>query len=129
MIYDRAKLMYSQLRDVMGDSAFLAFTHDYYTRWALKHVDELRDAHRGGARVSCTTSVGSSTSGCTTPGLMDYSLDGVQRDHRWRALRDHGARASRGRAAASDAGGSAHGVGVDDWPDGCAGGQRQRARS
>jgi hypothetical protein len=40
MIYNRAKLMYGQLRDAMGDSAFLAFTHDYYNRWALKHVDE-----------------------------------------------------------------------------------------
>jgi hypothetical protein len=40
MIYTRAKLMYGQLRDVMGDTAFRAFLHDYYMRWALKHVDE-----------------------------------------------------------------------------------------
>jgi len=40
MIYSRGELMYSQLRDALGDSAFRAFFHDYYTRWALKHVDE-----------------------------------------------------------------------------------------
>jgi hypothetical protein len=40
MIYNRGELMYGQLRDAMGDSAFRAFFHDYYDRWALKHVDE-----------------------------------------------------------------------------------------
>lgn len=40
MIYDRAKLMYQQLRELMGDSVFHAFARDYYSRWALKHVDE-----------------------------------------------------------------------------------------
>ncbi|HXT18513.1 MAG TPA: M1 family metallopeptidase [Gemmatimonadaceae bacterium] len=40
MIYNRAKVMYGQLRELMGDSVFLRFTHDYYDRWALKHVDE-----------------------------------------------------------------------------------------
>jgi hypothetical protein len=40
MIYSRAKLMYQQLRELMGDSVFHVFAHDYYSRWALKHVDE-----------------------------------------------------------------------------------------
>ena len=40
MIYTRAELMYSHLRDALGDSIFRAFFHDYYDRWALKHVDE-----------------------------------------------------------------------------------------
>jgi len=40
MIYTRGELMYSHLRDVLGDSIFRAFFHDYYDRWALKHVDE-----------------------------------------------------------------------------------------
>jgi hypothetical protein len=40
MIYDRARVMYGQLRELMGDSAFTAFLHDYYDRWALRHVDE-----------------------------------------------------------------------------------------
>jgi hypothetical protein len=40
MIYDRAKAMYSHLRDVMGDSVFRAFMRGYYGMWALKHVDE-----------------------------------------------------------------------------------------
>lgn len=47
MIYNRAKVMYGQLRELMGDSVFLRFTHDYYDRWAMKHVDEL--AMRGSA--------------------------------------------------------------------------------
>jgi hypothetical protein len=40
MIYDRARVMYGQLRELMGDSVFIAFLHDYYDRWALRHVDE-----------------------------------------------------------------------------------------
>lgn len=40
MIYSRAKLMYQQLRELMGDSVFHVFANDYYNRWALKHVDE-----------------------------------------------------------------------------------------
>ena len=40
MIYDRARVMYGQLRELMGDSVFTAFLHDYYDRWALRHVDE-----------------------------------------------------------------------------------------
>ncbi|HEY4303349.1 MAG TPA: M1 family metallopeptidase [Gemmatimonadaceae bacterium] len=40
MIYNRAALMYGQLREMMGDSVFHVFAHDYYTRWTLKHVDE-----------------------------------------------------------------------------------------
>jgi hypothetical protein len=40
MIYTRASMMYSHLRDALGDSIFRAFFHDYYSRWALKHVDE-----------------------------------------------------------------------------------------
>ena len=40
MIYGRGEQMYSALHDVLGDSAFRAFLHDYYARWALRHVDE-----------------------------------------------------------------------------------------
>lgn len=40
MIYDRGEMMYGQLRDAIGDTAFRSFLHDYYHRWALKHVDE-----------------------------------------------------------------------------------------
>lgn len=40
MVYSRAELMYGALRDVMGDEAFLAFLRGYYSRWALRHVDE-----------------------------------------------------------------------------------------
>jgi hypothetical protein len=40
MIYSRAELMYSHLRDALSDSTFRSFFHDYYDRWALKHVDE-----------------------------------------------------------------------------------------
>ena len=41
MIYTRAELMYSHLRDALGDTTFRNFFRDYYDRWALKHVDEL----------------------------------------------------------------------------------------
>ncbi|GAC1651396.1 MAG: M1 family metallopeptidase [Gemmatimonadaceae bacterium] len=40
MVYTRAELMYGQLRDALGESAFRRFMHGYYDRWALKHVDE-----------------------------------------------------------------------------------------
>ena len=40
MIYDRARIMFGHLRELMGDSVFVAFLHDYYERWALRHVDE-----------------------------------------------------------------------------------------
>jgi hypothetical protein len=50
MIYDRAEMMFGQLRDLIGDDAFRRFLHDYYHRWALKHVDER--AMRASARRS-----------------------------------------------------------------------------
>ena len=40
MVYERAELMFGQLRDAIGDEAFRRFLRDYYHRWALKHVDE-----------------------------------------------------------------------------------------
>ncbi|MDQ3997359.1 MAG: hypothetical protein M3303_10120, partial [Gemmatimonadota bacterium] len=40
MIYNRAEMMFGQLRDVIGDDAFRRFLRDYYGHWALKHVDE-----------------------------------------------------------------------------------------
>lgn len=77
MVYDRAKLMYSQLRDVMGDSAFLRFFHDYYGRWALKHVDEL--AMRTAAERAYGGSLGwFFAQWVHGTGLMDYALDGVR---------------------------------------------------
>ncbi len=41
MVYDRAEQMYGALRDVIGDASFRAFLREYYSRWALKHVDRL----------------------------------------------------------------------------------------
>ena len=63
MIYDRAKMMYGHLRDVMGDSAFRAFLHEYYQLWALKHVDE-RAMRTAAEAVYARASSGSSISGC-----------------------------------------------------------------
>ena len=40
-VYSRGDLMYGMLRDMLGDSTFTAFLHDYYARWRFKHVDEL----------------------------------------------------------------------------------------
>ena len=51
VIYDRAEVMFGQLRDVLGDSIFVAFLRDYYERWALRHVDE-RALRASAERVS-----------------------------------------------------------------------------
>ncbi|MBC8086426.1 MAG: M1 family metallopeptidase [Phycisphaerae bacterium] len=50
-VYARAQLMYQALHDVLGDRVFRDFLKDYYSRWALRHVD--RWAMQGSAeRVS-----------------------------------------------------------------------------
>ncbi len=41
MSYGRAELMWSAVRDVMGDSVFVTFLRELYARWQLRHVDEL----------------------------------------------------------------------------------------
>ncbi len=41
MVYDRAEQMYGSLRDVMGDFYFRRLWKEYYSRWALKHVDRV----------------------------------------------------------------------------------------
>jgi len=41
MVYTRAEEMYSSLRDVIGDAAFRRLWPEYYSRWALKHVDRV----------------------------------------------------------------------------------------
>jgi len=56
MIYTRAAMMYGALRDVMGDSAFTRFLHTYYSRWALRHVDE--DAMRSSAESASGRELG-----------------------------------------------------------------------
>ena len=77
MIYNRAELMYSQLRDVLGDPAFRVFLHDYYTRWALKHVDER--AMRASAERAYGRSLGwFFDEWVHGTGLMDYALGPVQ---------------------------------------------------
>src|SRR5581483_1540195 len=73
MIYDRAKLMYSQLRDVLGDTLFSRFMHDYYNRWALKHVDE-RAMRASAQRVSGRDLGGFFDQWVHGTGLMDYGV-------------------------------------------------------
>jgi hypothetical protein len=81
MIYDRAELMYSHLRDVLGDTTFKAFLRDYYNRWTLKHVDEL--AMRGSAeRVSGRELQWFFDEWVRKTGLLDYSLDEVRTTQR-----------------------------------------------
>lgn len=41
MVYDRAEQMYGALRDVVGDQYFRRILQEYYSRWALKHVDRV----------------------------------------------------------------------------------------
>ncbi|MEO7083779.1 MAG: M1 family metallopeptidase [Gemmatimonadaceae bacterium] len=76
-IYDRARLMYGQLRDVMGDAAFRAFFHDYYDTWALKHVDER--AMRASAERAYGHALGwFFDQWIHGTGLMDYAIGGVR---------------------------------------------------
>ncbi len=76
MIYNRAKLMYGQLRDAMGDTVFHAFLHDYYDRWALKHVDER--AMRASAERAYGRPLGwFFDEWVHGTGLMDYALGPV----------------------------------------------------
>lgn len=81
MIYTRAKLMYGQLRDVLGDSTFRAFLHRYYDEWALKHVDER--AMRTAAELVSARDLGwFFDEWVHDTGLMDYAVEsyGVARD-------------------------------------------------
>jgi Peptidase family M1 domain len=86
MIYTRGELMYSQLRDVLGDSVFRAFFHDYYDRWALKHVDE-RAMEASAERVSGRKLDWFFDEWVHRVGLVDYALTGAttsqQADGRW----------------------------------------------
>jgi hypothetical protein len=41
MVYERAVRMYGALRDILGETAWRAFLHQYYARWKFKHVDAL----------------------------------------------------------------------------------------
>ena len=76
MIYTRGELMYSQLRDALGDTAFRSFFHDYWNRWALRHVDER--AMRASAERSSGKDLGwFFQQWVHQTGLMDYELDEV----------------------------------------------------
>jgi hypothetical protein len=79
MIYARAEQMYGALRDAVGDSAFTAFLHDYYGRWALKHVDEL--AMRRSAERAAGRDLGwFFDQWVHRTGLVDYALLGARTD-------------------------------------------------
>ena len=78
MIYDRAQVMYGQLRDILGDSLFVAFLHDYYGRWALKHVDE-RAMRASAERVSGKDLGWFFDQWVHGTGVMDYRLGRVTR--------------------------------------------------
>jgi hypothetical protein len=85
MIYDRAQVMYGQLRDVLGDSLFLEFLRDYYARWALKHVDE-RAMRAAAERVSGRDLRWFFEQWVHRTGVMDYALEDVRRSRasdRW----------------------------------------------
>ncbi len=41
MSYDRAEQMFGALRDVVGEDAFSRLWREYYSRWAMKHVDRV----------------------------------------------------------------------------------------
>jgi hypothetical protein len=77
MVYSRAEVMFSQLRDAVGDSAFGAFLRDYYGRWALRHVDER--AMRAAAERASGADLGVFFDQWVhRTGLMDYRLGRVR---------------------------------------------------
>ncbi|HVZ78524.1 MAG TPA: M1 family metallopeptidase, partial [Gemmatimonadaceae bacterium] len=76
MIYNRGELMYSQLRDALGDTTFAAFFHDYYNRWSLKHVDE-RAMEASAERVSGQRLDWFFREWVHDVGLVDYALAGA----------------------------------------------------
>jgi hypothetical protein len=76
MIYTRAEIMYSQLRDVLGDSLFADFLRDYYGRWALKHVDE-RAMRASAERVSRRNLGWFFEQWVHRTGIVDYQLGSV----------------------------------------------------
>ncbi|MBA2683459.1 MAG: M1 family metallopeptidase [Gemmatimonadaceae bacterium] len=72
-VYSRGDMMYGMLRDMLGDSVFTAFLHDYYARWKFKHVDEL--AMRASAeRVSGLDLGWFFAQWVHRTGLVDYAL-------------------------------------------------------
>jgi len=76
-VYSRADLMYGMLRDMLGDSVFTEFLHDYYARWRFKHVDEL--AMRASAeRVSGRDLGWFFEQWVHRTGLIDYALADVR---------------------------------------------------
>jgi hypothetical protein len=76
-VYSRPDLMYGMLRDMLGDSMFTAFLHDYYARWRFKHVDEL--AMRASAeRVSLRDLGWLFEQWVHETGLIDYALADVR---------------------------------------------------
>ena len=81
MIYTRGEVMYSHLRDALGDSVFRAFFHDYYSRWALKHVDE--PAMRASAERMAVHDLGwFFDEWVYHTGALDYSLGSVRSTQR-----------------------------------------------
>lgn len=85
MIYTRAQVMYGQLRDVLGDSLFVEFLHDYYARWALRHVDA-RAMRASAERASGRDLKWFFDQWIHRTGVVDYSLE----DARWSRRGDSG---------------------------------------
>lgn len=72
-VYSRAQQMYQALHDVLGDLNFRAFLKDYYSRWALRHVD--RWAMQGSAeRVSSQKLEWFFDQWVNQTGVIDYAL-------------------------------------------------------
>jgi len=72
-VYSRAEDMYAALHDLLGDATFRAVLHDYYRRWAFRHVD--RWALQGSAeRVSGQSLDWFFAQWVNTVGVIDYAL-------------------------------------------------------
>ena len=77
MIYNRGEVMFGQLRDAMGDTAFTGFLREYYRRWANRHVDE-RAMQASAERMSGRNLGWFFEQWVHRTGLMDYRLRDVR---------------------------------------------------
>ncbi|HET7583700.1 MAG TPA: M1 family metallopeptidase [Gemmatimonadaceae bacterium] len=77
MTYGRGEMLFSALRDAIGDSAFRDFLHLYYARWKYKHVDV--HAMRAAAEAASGKPLGWFFDEWVNGlGLVDYALTDVQ---------------------------------------------------
>jgi len=76
MSYDRAEQMFGALRDVAGEAAFSRIWREYYSRWAMKHVDRL-SLQKSVERVTGTSLAWFFDQWLDTVGEVQYTLKDI----------------------------------------------------